>query len=78
MKPWIGLFQTYLFAENKKNNLDILLFFKNLLEGISKIPVVEAQENENTEELAWNLILLFLMSHLLIHNLQLKVWRDKN
>ena len=54
-----------------------LLFFKNLLMGISKLPVVEVQEKENTEELVWNLFLLFL-SHLLIQNLQLKVRRDKN
>ena len=46
--------------------------------GISKLPVVEVQEKENTEELVWNLFLLFLMSHLLIQNLQLKVRRDKN
>ena len=57
---------------------DSLLFFKNLLEGISKLPAVEVQEKENTEELVWNLFLLFLMSHLLIQNLQLKVRRDKN
>ena len=55
-----------------------LLFFKNLLMGISKLSVVEVQEKENTEELVWNLFLLFLMSHLLIQNLQLKVRRDKN